>query len=95
MMVCKISSATIQVLSRYMPPLQAQIFFERYSKSIKKKLSELTPEDLSRFVLYVAKERDAFNISDEKFSTLLRELTMLSNEENKHVNANVEKKKGV
>lgn len=81
-MISNICRELIQTIGRFMHPIKAQLFVENYCQRSEISLNEFMGEDISHFVLFMAKNRDEFlAIDDYTFNILLGTLVKISNRE--------------
>jgi hypothetical protein len=77
----------IGIIGRYLPPLKAQLIVEKYCDSIELSLNNFSEDDVPKFILYLAGQRDSVSkLDDNQFFTLLRNLVCFSNSKNEFVN---------
>jgi hypothetical protein len=70
----------INIIGRYIHPLKAQYFFERYCEDIGLSINDFNTSDVPNFILHIAQARDDLSvINDNRFYKLLKDLVCFSN----------------
>jgi hypothetical protein len=78
----------IGIIGRYVHPLKAQYFFEKYCEDRELSINDFCVIDVPKFILYIAEQRDNLNsVRDNQFYEMLRDLVLLSNVDNKDNNS--------
>jgi hypothetical protein len=76
----------IGIIGRYLPPLKAQLILEKYCERIDLSLNDFSEDDVPKFILYLASQRDAVStLDDNHFFSMLRSLVCFSNSKNEFV----------
>lgn len=79
-MTTNVCREIINIISKYFGPIKAQFFVEKYCNKNKLSTEDFSCEDLPKFIIYLARDRDSHNnINDNKFERLLKELVNFSN----------------
>lgn len=70
----------INIIGRYVHPLKAQYFFEKYCDDSELSIDDFKNDDVPKFILYIAQARDDLSaINDNKFYDMLKDLVCFSN----------------
>jgi hypothetical protein len=70
----------IGIIGKYLDPISAQFFVEKYCDMIKRTTDEFQHSDVPKFIIYLANERDNLaRINDNQFEKLLKDLVEFSN----------------
>ncbi len=74
----------IGIIGRYVHPLKAQYFFEKYCGDIELSMHDFSNADVPKFILHLAQARDDMSsINDNHFYKMLKDLVCFSNIEDK------------
>ena len=86
-MTSQICRDVIGILGRYLPPLKAQLIVEKYCEGIDLSMNNYSEDDVPKFILYLAGQRDSITrLDDIQFFSMLRNLVCFSNSKNEFVN---------
>jgi hypothetical protein len=86
-MTSQICRDVIGILGRYLPPLKAQLIVEKYCGEIDLSMNNFHEDEVPRFILYLAGQRDSVSkLDDNQFFSMLRNLVCFSNSKNDFVN---------
>jgi hypothetical protein len=70
-----------------MPPIRAQLMVEKFCEDIDLSMNDFSEDDVPRFILYVANQRDAVSaLDDNHFFSMLKNLVCFSNSKNEFIN---------
>jgi hypothetical protein len=80
MVTTQTSRDVIGIISKYLHPMKAQYLLEHYCDLSELSLDIFSFDDLPRFILYLARERDSVpSVDDKHFFTMMSHLVTLSN----------------
>lgn len=86
-MTSQICRDVIGILGRFLPPLKAQLIVEKYCENIELSLDNFSEDDVPKFILYLAGQRDSITkLDDNQFFAMLKNLVCFSNSKNEFVN---------
>jgi hypothetical protein len=70
----------IGIIGKYVDPITAQFFVEKYCDRIKSNTDSFQHSDVPKFIIYLANKRDNLEkINDNQFEKLLKDLMEFSN----------------
>ena len=86
-MVSEVCQETIRLMGKYLQPLAAQIYLERYCHNVGSSMDMFAADDIGYLVLYIATHRDEIRVDDRGYNRLVEDLVHLSRvaEENRRI----------
>ena len=80
MVTTEVCRSLIGIIGKYVNPITAQFFVEKYCDMINCTTDKFQHDDVPKFIIYLANKRDNLaKISDNKFEKLLKDLMEFSN----------------